>query len=367
MSRFFVSTIKNSSWKATHVLTRWKTSCVLSKATQVGWKETTSPNSIKMTNAINATSNHSNVTLDANNTSLTHDKLRYRDMPNFKLSYYLQLSKSRLSALVLLTTMTGYYLAPVSLGLVGFTFTSVGTLLCIGSANFINQWIEHPYDAQMARTKSRVLVTRSLFPAHAFLVGTASGVAGTAILFSLNPVAGSLGLLNILLYTLVYTPLKRTSILNTWVGSVVGGIPPIIGWAACTATVSLDAFLLGLLLYAWQFPHFNALSWTLRPDYSKAGYRMMSVVNPTLNAQVSLVHSLLMIPITAHLTGYDNIWFLASFSTNLYLVWYAISFWRSSDSKSARKLFFASLLHLPLVLIILVLQKWIQEHFGSEQ
>ncbi|KAI9353341.1 UbiA prenyltransferase family-domain-containing protein [Zopfochytrium polystomum] len=194
--------------------------------------------------------------------------LRWSKEPEFSLSVYQDLSKARLAALVVLTTMTGYAMAPGATNLATLLWTTVGTGLCVTSANTINQWLEAPFDAQMSRTRTRVLVRHAINPFHAFSFGIVSGIAGTAILVGLvNPITAALGAANIVLYTAVYTPMKRTSIANTWVGAVVGALPPMMGWAACTGTLDGGAWLMGAVLYAWQFPHFNALSWNLRPDY----------------------------------------------------------------------------------------------------
>jgi heme o synthase len=108
-----------------------------------------------------------------------------------------------------------------------------------------------------------------------------AGATGIGLLYyGVNGLTASLGLANLVLYTCIYTPMKRYSILNTWVGSIVGAIPPLMGWAGCSGGLEAGAWIFAGLLYAWQFPHFNALSWNLRPDYSRAGYRMMSVTNP---------------------------------------------------------------------------------------
>ncbi|KAJ3261806.1 Protoheme IX farnesyltransferase, mitochondrial [Boothiomyces macroporosus] len=269
----------------------------------------------------------------------------------------------KLSAFVLLTTMAGYALAPGVSTASTLLYTCLGTGLCISSANAINQWTEVPYDAQMSRTRNRVLVKQTVTPTHAFMFGTISGAIGSAILFYINPYCGMLGLGNIILYTCVYTPLKRVSIYNTWPGAVVGGIPPMIGWIACTGTFDVGAILLGLYLYAWQFPHFNALAWLLRPDYSKAGYKMMSVITPKLNAVVSLAHSVSLFPLSFAFYYYDIVsyWFLLDSSIiNLYITWFSIVFMKSGD-QSARKLFFASLIHLPIYLCLLLLHKQDEE------
>lgn len=194
-----------------------------------------------------------------------------------QLSIYKQLAKGRLSAWVVLTSMVGYAMCPTDPAaaalameaLVQDTFgtatvtsaltssldttaaantfrvttllaTAAGTGLCSASANTFNQLIEIPYDAQMPRTQKRPLPSHLITPLHAFTFGSLSGIGGLALLASVNPLTASLGLLNIVLYAAVYTPLKRLSVVNTWIGAIVGGIPPLMGWAACTN--SLDPF-----------------------------------------------------------------------------------------------------------------------------
>jgi hypothetical protein len=143
----------------------------------------------------------------------------------FSIWNYTELSKSKLTCFVLLTTMAGYALAPGAASISNLLWTTVGTGLCVASANSINQWTEIPYDSQMARTRNRVLVRHSMTPAHAFLFGGISGIAGTALLATVSPVSAALGCANIFLYTCVYTPMKRTSIYNTWPGAIVGICP----------------------------------------------------------------------------------------------------------------------------------------------
>ena len=147
----------------------------------------------------------------------------------------------------------------------------------------------------MNRTKNRVLVKSQLSARHALAFAIFTGVSGGLILGVLvNSTAMYLGLANLFLYACVYTPLKRITIANTWVGSIVGALPPLIGYASATGgTLDYGAGILAAILFSWQFPHFNALSWNLRPDYSKAGYRMMSVTNPDLCKRVALRHSIL--------------------------------------------------------------------------
>ncbi|KAI8355633.1 protoheme IX farnesyltransferase [Choanephora cucurbitarum] len=257
--------------------------------------------------------------------------------------------------------MCGYAIAPGAMDVSTLLFTTVGTGLCITSANAINQWIEIPYDAQMLRTRNRVLGRRALSPFHAFSFGVGTGIAGVTTLATMvNPLTACLGAANILLYTGVYTPMKRASIANTWVGAIVGGIPPMMGWAAATNSLDPGAWVLGGILYAWQFPHFNALAWNLRADYSKAGYRMMSVTDPKLNARVSLRYSLAMFPLSWGLTYLDlTSWLFAVDSTviNSALLYGAVKFWRKSNDKNAKQLFFGSIIHLPVLLGLMMVHK----------
>ena len=202
---------------------------------------------------------------------------------------------------------------------------------------------------------------------HAALFGVSSAACGTLLLYhTVNPLTAALGLANIVLYSAVYTPLKRISIVNTWVGAVVGAIPPLMGWAACTGSLSPGALVLSGILYAWQFAHFNALSWGLRGDYSRAGYRMMAVTDPELCKRVALRYSIATIPICFLAPYFDlTTWFFAldSLPVNLWIVYLSWRFYRDSDYKSSRKLFHYSLLHLPILMALVIINK---KHFTSE-
>ncbi|MBN3290915.1 COX10 protein, partial [Polypterus senegalus] len=195
-------------------------------------------------------------------------------------------------------------------------------------------------------------------PLHAVTFAGACTVPGIALLtFGVNPLTGALGAFNIFLYTCCYTPLKRLSIANTWVGALVGAIPPVMGWTAATGSLGAGALLMGAILYSWQFPHFNALSWNLREDYSRGGYRMMSVTHPALCKKVALRHSLALIGLSALAPALDvTTWTfpLISLPINLYISYLSFQFYRDSDRKSARKLFFCSLWHLPMLLLLML-------------
>ena len=228
---------------------------------------------------------------DLNNPSLWYtDEIELRKLPK----HYLMLSKSNLTLLVSLTSAAGYGLACTSMSTASFSpsilvLSTVGVALTSASANTINQILEVPFDSQMVRTRNRVLVRGLISPWHAMGFAVASGIGGSAMLwYFVNPLASMLSLFTLILYTSIYTPMKRLSIYNTWVGSIVGAIPPIIGWTSATSQLDVGSLVLAGVLYTWQFPHFNALSWNLRKDYSQAGYRMLSVTDPELCKRVAL-------------------------------------------------------------------------------
>ena len=268
--------------------------------------------------------------------------------------------------------MSSYALSPFpAASLPTLFFLSAGTWLCSASANAFNMWLEPPFDSQMSRTRNRPLVRGAIRPEQAFTFGVATGVMGTsALLLGVNPICSALGLANIVLYAGIYTPLKRTSITNTWVGAIVGAIPPMMGWLAASPLPILSyenvgGLYLALLLYVWQFPHFNSLAWYIRSEYARAGYVMTSISNPSMNSRVSLRYAIATFPLCyglVHAGVCDAYFLLDSSLLNAYLTFKAYQFWRQGGTdkekdKSARKLFFASLVYLPGVLLLAMLHK----------
>uniref|UniRef100_G3R9C8 Protoheme IX farnesyltransferase, mitochondrial n=1 Tax=Gorilla gorilla gorilla TaxID=9595 RepID=G3R9C8_GORGO len=281
-------------------------------------------------------------------------KLQVYDLPGILA----RLSKIKLTALVVSTTAAGFALAPGPFDWPCFLLTSVGTGLASCAANSINQFFEVPFDSNMNRTKNRPLVRGQISPLLAVSFATCCAVPGVAILtLGVNPLTGALGLFNIFLYTCCYTPLKRISIANTWVGAVVGAIPPVMGWTAATGSLDAGAFLLGGILYSWQFPHFNALSWGLREDYSRGGYCMMSVTHPGLCRRVALRHCLALLVLSAAAPVLDiTTWTfpITALPINAYISYLGFRFYVDADRRSSRRLFFCSLWHLPLLLLLML-------------
>ncbi|KAI1324651.1 UbiA prenyltransferase family-domain-containing protein [Xylariaceae sp. FL0255] len=305
------------------------------------------------------------------------------------LSLFLSLSKPRLTVLVVLTAMAPYALYPVpdflspSIGLdtpslspLTLAFLTTGTALCSASANALNMLYEPAWDAMMSRTRNRPLVRGLLSRRTAFAFAIFAAVTGVGSLyFGVNPTVAMLGAANIALYAGVYTPLKRISWLNTWAGAVVGGIPPLMGWAAAAGEYATDnssslllfspeaigGWLFAALLFAWQFPHFMALSWSIRDEYKAAGHQMLAWVNPARNARVALRYSLAFVPICVALCAAGvTEWSFAvtSLPVNVWLVREAVRFWKYEGFKgSARGLFWASVWHLPAVMVLALVQK----------
>lgn len=308
--------------------------------------------------------------------------------------YFWQLPKSNLTPLVVLTAMAGVALSPLPTTVPVLLSTAIGTALCAASANAWNQIQEVPYDAQMARTRNRPLVRRAISPIHATAYAAVTGIGGPALLWTMvNPTTAILGAANIVLYAGVYTYLKRKSTINTWVGSVVGGLPPLMGWTACggsllpsetssfelvlppflsnLSTVSSDLLAaadnplaplaLFLLLYSWQFPHFNGLSHLVRESYSQAGFKMLGVLDPHKNATVALRHALLLIPATSILMPLSGLttwaFALTSLVPHAICVDAAYKFWKYGGEKRARKVFLHSVWYLPVLLGLMMLHK----------
>lgn len=215
----------------------------------------------------NNTENNNNINNNDNNNRKKVNKYGPLTPLVQSITNYASLSKFRLSALVVFTTSAGYFCTGLPFDPMLWSSTCFGTALCAASANTFNQIFERDYDSLMNRTKQRPLPSGKLSVSQAVTFGTVSGAlgVGTLLTFS-NPVVALLGAGNILLYAGPYTSMKRFSEANTWVGAVVGAIPPAMGWAAATGgdLMALDNLAVCSLLFLWQFPHFFALSWLHR-------------------------------------------------------------------------------------------------------
>lgn len=275
-----------------------------------------------------------------------------------------ELLKARLTALVLLTTLVGYYM-----GLQGgmdwllMLHTLVATGLVAGGAAALNQYLERQHDARMPRTRGRPLPAGQLKPDTVLLIGGIMSTAGLVYLaVGVNLLTSLLGAVTLGSYLFVYTPLKRITSLNTIVGAVPGALPPLMGWTAARGEISVGGWSLFAILFFWQLPHFLAIAWIYREEYGRAGFVMLPNVDPDgrRTAQQTLSHTLGLVPISLcpflfHLAG--PVYAVGALILGLIFLQMAFRFYRNLTVSNARRLFLASILYLPLLLGLMVFDK----------
>ena len=271
-----------------------------------------------------------------------------------------ELVKTRLTLLVLLTTLAGFYVgSPQSMDLVLLLNTLLGTALVAGSASALNQLLEREHDRLMRRTADRPLAARRWKP-DAVLIGAAlAGIGGLAYLaLAVNLLASVLAAATLGSYVFIYTPMKRTTTLNTLVGAIPGALPPVIGYAAVREEIGVPAVVLFAIMFFWQLPHFLAIAWMYRVEYKDAGFKMMPGNDPTgvqTGRQAFLTAAaLLPIGLLPTVLGFaGRLYFIGAFILGLLLCWQAYRFQVRPTDTTARRLFLASIIYLPLLLGLL--------------
>ncbi|MGD0614083.1 MAG: heme o synthase [Verrucomicrobiota bacterium] len=280
------------------------------------------------------------------------------------LAVYADLVKARLTFLVLLTTLVGFYLGcrgPVNYLLM--LDTVLGTALMAAGAAALNQLIEREYDAKMRRTRDRPLPSGRLQPATVMVFGGVCSCAGLIYLaLAVNLTTSVIGAVSLLSYLFIYTPLKRVTWLNTAIGAIPGGLPPLMGWTAATGHLSGEGWALFAILVFWQLPHFLAIAWIYRDEYAKAGFKMLPVIDPQgrRTGRQAISHTLGLLPVSLcpflfGLTG--SVYLVSALVLGLAFLWFAIQFARHLTVPRARQLFYVSILYLPLLLTSMVLDK----------
>ncbi len=282
-----------------------------------------------------------------------------------KFADYAVLAKAKLSLLVLVTVATGYFVA-VRSGAARFDWPALvgamlGVALSAAGSAALNQYLEREFDALMDRTRQRPLPAGRMRPERALVFGLVCIVVG---IVALNWLAGTLcaflGVISVVTYVAIYTPLKRVTTFNTLVGAVTGALPPMIGWAAATGSVDDGAWMLFGILFVWQLPHFFAIAWLYREDYAKAGMRMLGVIDPDgrIAMRQILLCSMVMVPMSlmpavTGLTG--QVYFHAALVLGAALVFFGARLVTNRTPAQARQLFVASLVYLPCLLGFLLL------------
>lgn len=274
------------------------------------------------------------------------------------------LTKARLSLLVIITTFVGFCAATDGRLDWLLLFNAVlGTTLAAASAAVLNQFIESNVDRLMERTRYRPLPAGRVKPAHALALGIGMGVVGvTWLALTVNSLSAILAAATILIYIAAYTPLKRRTALCTIVGAISGAIPPMIGWVAVKPSLTLGAWVLFGILFTWQMPHFLAIAWMYRDEYAQAGFVMLrrDDVTGSKTALDSLLYTFALIAITLipyHAGMNGEIYLGGAMLLDGVMLLFAVQFLVERERASARRLFFASILFLPLILGLMVFTK----------
>ena len=275
-----------------------------------------------------------------------------------------ELVKARLTSLVLLTTISGFYMGwRGPMDWLRLFNTLFGTALVAGGAAALNELIERDADAAMNRTRGRPLPAGRLSPDAALVIGFALSASGLLYLFYLvSPLAAMLAALTIATYLFAYTPLKRVTSLNTLVGAIPGALPPVIGWGAARGSLGVEAWALFAILFCWQMPHFLAIAWMYREDYARGGFVMLPNLDVdgagTGRQAVNYSFSLLLVSLTPSLLGFAGHWyFLGAFVLGAGMIFYSARLQLAPSRIHARQLFFASIIYLPLLLALLAAGK----------
>jgi len=275
-----------------------------------------------------------------------------------------ELVKARLTLLVLLTTAVGFYLgADNPVDYAALLHAVFGTAAAAAGAAALNQWWEYKLDAMMQRTRSRPLPAGRMRPRSALVLGAALSIFGVAYLaFVCNALSAALAAITIIIYIFAYTPLKRVSTFNTALGAVPGALPPMIGWAAARGTLNAGAWMLFAILFFWQLPHFFAIAWMYRDDYTRAGFQMISSDDRSGERSASQsVFFCMILFVVAGLPAFLGIatvfYLLTELILGIVFVSVAMRFLKTRARSDARRLFITSIIYLPLLLAALVLSK----------
>jgi heme o synthase len=278
-----------------------------------------------------------------------------------RASDYVALAKPRLNVLVVASSLAGYAMAGGESARLGLVLaTLIGTGLVAGGASAFNQLIERETDGLMKRTRLRPLPDGRLAPMEAAAVAAALSLAGLLILaLGANLLSAGVACTTLVTYVAVYTPLKPQTSFATVIGAIPGALPPVIGWAAARGDLSQGAWVLFGIVFLWQLPHFLAIAWIYRDDYARAGFPMLPVIEPdgkSTGRQAALYAvALLPLSLTPTLLGMaGNVYFAGALVLTLPFVGLSLRFAVTRAVLDARRLFFASIIYLPLLWMLMI-------------
>lgn len=279
-----------------------------------------------------------------------------------------ELTKVRLAVSVVFSSVAGYFLGADSIDFVTVLMLSLGGYCLVGASNAYNQILEKDLDGLMDRTANRPIPAGRMSVANAFFIAGALTVLGLLILYFINPKTAMFGALSILLYVMVYTPLKTKTPLSVFVGAFPGAIPFMLGWVAATGDFGIEPGTLFMIQFFWQFPHFWALGWWLYDDYEKGGFFMLPTGKRDQGTAIQIVLYtawtvlVSLIPVLGmtgklYLTPVSGILVLV---LGLGMLYYAIKLYNERSKKAAKQLMFASVSYITLLQIIYVLDKFLR-------
>ncbi len=281
-----------------------------------------------------------------------------------RVAAYVELTKPRITSLIVLTAAAGFCLgSPGPLNYVLLLHAMIGIALLSSGIGTLNQFIERDLDRLMRRTAERPLPSKRLLPAEALWFGVLLTAGGEVYLTAfVNTLSAVLGLTVIAGYLFLYTPLKTRTSLSTAIGAFPGAMPPFIGWVAARGQVDVGAWVLFAILFLWQFPHFLAIAWMYREDYGRAGILMLPVVEPDgrVTGQQIIAYTLMLLPISLLPTVIGisgRIYFVAALVLGLLFLLSAVRAALSKSNQHARQLLLASVLYLPLLFGVMVLNR----------
>lgn len=280
-----------------------------------------------------------------------------------KIGAYTALMKLRLAWLVVFSAVLGYILAPGEFIYMDVLMLSAGGFLVTGASNSFNQIWERDLDKKMERTKNRPMPLGKVGVVEGLIFSTIIGAIGVLALWQLNPLSAILGMLALVLYVLVYTPLKTITPLCVFVGAFPGSVPPMLGFIGATGEFGLEPGILFLTQFFWQFPHFWSIAWKLDDDYKKAGFKMMPSLGgrDKKSAYQIVIYTAGLIPVgmlpwVAEMTKGTSA--ILAVVLGLAMCIPAVRLYRTLEMKYAKQLMFASFIYLPVILIIYVLDKF---------
>ena len=281
-----------------------------------------------------------------------------------KIAAYVELTKPRIAIMLVLTSAAGFYLGTKgNFDVVLFANSVIAILLLAFGVATLNQVWEHSTDSLMDRTAQRPIPTGRVTTTEALVFGLAQCViAEVYLFFAVNPLTAFLGLVVIVGYVLVYTPLKTKTSVSTAIGAIPGALPPLMGWTAAANEISIGAWALFATQFLWQFPHFLAIAWMYRDQYAKAGILMLPVVEPAgkITARQIVLFAFMLVPVSLapFFFGQDGIIFLIGAS--ILGLWFFIASARAALSKTnekAKSLLLVSVIYLPLLFLLMVADK----------